>query len=62
MVLVPFLVFRFEIEKILALQKSIATFSLTPQAQRKSYQKETPKRFALCGGRQGLLALDLATF
>ena len=39
------------------------TFLLTPQAQKKSSQKKTPERyFALCGGRQWLLALDLASF
>ena len=38
-------------------------FSSKAQAQRKSYKKETPKKaFALCGVRQGLLALDRATF
>ena len=38
-------------------------FSLEAQAQRKSYKKETPKgAFALSGVRQGLRALDRATF
>jgi len=43
--------------------KFLSAFSLIAQAQRKSFQKETPKRnFALCGARQGLRALDCAAF
>ena len=39
------------------------TFSLTPQAQRKSSQKETPKEdFALCGARGGFRSLHCASF
>jgi len=42
---------------------SSAAFSLSAQAQRKSYKKETPKGdFALCGARGRLRALHGASF
>jgi hypothetical protein len=42
-------------------QNSSATFSLTPWAQRKSYQKETPRISPSAEGDEGT-ALDLQAF
>jgi hypothetical protein len=51
------------LKKGITKQNSLAAFSLVAQAQRKSFQKETPKEcFALCGARGGLRALHRAAF